>query len=99
MALLKYFKRIEPNKSEKIDEVLAKTDGPLSTLMPTSAIQAANKAIRDTLLDSETSAMTETDGRNFSVTKRRGNFDTLQELTFRSAPFHLVLCLLGRNII
>ena len=74
MALLKYFKRIEPKKSEKIDEVLPKTDGPLSTLMPTSAIEAANKAVRDTLLDSETSAVTETDGGNDSVTKRRGNY-------------------------
>ena len=53
MILLKYFKQIEPKKSEKIDKVLPKTDGPLSTLMPTSGIQAANKAIRAMRLDSE----------------------------------------------
>ena len=51
--LLKYFERIESKKSEKIDAVLPKTDGPLSTLMPTSSVQAANQAVRATLLDSE----------------------------------------------
>ena len=73
-GLLKYFKRIEPKKSEKIDAVLPKTDGPLSTLMPTSAIQAANKAVRATLLDSESPSVTETDGGNDSATIRRGNY-------------------------
>ena len=48
MALLKYFKQIEPKKSEKIDAILPKTDGLLSILMPTSTIQAANKAIQST---------------------------------------------------
>ena len=72
-GLLKYFKRIEPKKSEKIDAVLPKTDGPLSTLMLTSVIQAANQAVRATLLDSE-SPVTETDGGNDCTTKRRGNY-------------------------
>ena len=40
--LLRYFKRIEPKKSEKIDAILPETDNPLATLIPTSAIQAAN---------------------------------------------------------
>ena len=30
MALLKYFKRAEPKKNEKIDAVLPKVDGPLA---------------------------------------------------------------------
>ena len=72
-GLLKYFKQIEPKKSEKIDAVLPKTDGPLLTLMQTSAIQVANQAIRATLLDSE-SPMSETDGGNGCTTKRRGNY-------------------------
>ena len=74
MALLKYFKRIEPKKSEKIDAVLPKTDSPLSTLMPTSAIHAANKAVRVTLLDTESPSVTEADGGNDGATKCRGNY-------------------------
>ena len=35
MALLKYFKRIEPSR---IQSVLPKPDGPLACLMPSSAI-------------------------------------------------------------
>ena len=71
--LLKYFKRIEPKKSQKIDVVLPKTDGPLSTLMPTSATQAANQAILATLLDAE-SLVTETNGGNDCKTKHHGNY-------------------------
>jgi len=42
MSLLKYFKRIEPKKSEPEDQCsLPKTGGLLANLMPTSAIQAA----------------------------------------------------------
>ena len=74
MVLLKYFKQIEPKKSEKIDEVLPKTDGPLLTLMPTSGIQAANKAVRAMLLDSESPSMTETDSGNDSATKHCENY-------------------------
>ena len=48
MALFKYFKRVEPRKSEKIDGVLPKSDGPLVNVMPASAIQAANKAVHAT---------------------------------------------------
>ena len=60
MALLKYFKRTEPKKSEKIGQTL-------STLMPTSAIQS-------TLLDSKSPSVTETDGENDSATERCGNY-------------------------
>ena len=42
MALLKYFKRIEPTKEERIQGVLPKPDGPLPCLMPSSAIESAN---------------------------------------------------------
>ena len=73
--LLKYIKRIEPKKSEKIDAVLPKTDGPLSTLMPTLlCIQAANQAVRTMLLDPESPSVTETDGGSDSATKRHGNY-------------------------
>ena len=76
MVLLhfKYFKQTEPKKSEKIDGVLPKTDGPLSTLMPTSSTQAANKVVCATMLDSESPIVTETDGGNDSATKCCGNY-------------------------
>ena len=38
MALLKYFKYIEPSKGEQIQSVLPKPDCPLEHLMPNSAI-------------------------------------------------------------
>jgi len=41
VALLKYFKQVEPKKSDK---VLPKIDGLLAQLMPMSAIGAANTA-------------------------------------------------------
>ena len=46
MALLKYFKRIEPSKEERTQSVLPKPDSPLARLMPSSAIEAANSAVR-----------------------------------------------------
>ena len=46
MVLLKYFKRIDFKKPEKVEAVLPKMDGPLATLMPVSSIEAANKAVR-----------------------------------------------------
>ena len=36
MALLKYFKRIEPSADEQIESVLSKANGALSQLMPSS---------------------------------------------------------------
>ena len=45
MALVKYFKRIEPSKEERIQSVLPKPDCPLPRLMLTllsSAIETAN---------------------------------------------------------
>jgi len=47
MALLKYFKCIEPSKEERIQSFLPKPDGPLAHLMPSSAIEAANSTIRE----------------------------------------------------
>ena len=44
-ALMKYFKRIEPSKEERIQSVLPKPDYPLTRLMLTllsSAIETAN---------------------------------------------------------
>ena len=51
MALLKYFKRIDSKKPEKVEAVLPKTDGPLATLMPVSSIEAANKAVRAQMME------------------------------------------------
>ena len=56
----------------KIDAVLPKISGPLANVMPNSAIQVANKAIRATLLESP--RVTETDGENYSETKCHGNY-------------------------
>ena len=49
MALLKYFKHIEPSNEEKILSVLPKLDGPLVGLMPISAKEAANSEVREFL--------------------------------------------------
>ena len=43
MTLLKYFKRVEPSKDERIQSVLPKPDCPkLAHPMPSSATEAAN---------------------------------------------------------
>ena len=49
MAFLKIFKCIKSSKEERIESVLAKSDGLLVHLMPSSAIEAANSAIREFL--------------------------------------------------
>ena len=49
MALLKYFKCIEPSKEEKIQSVLPKLNGPLIHLMPSSAMEAANSTVSEFL--------------------------------------------------
>ena len=49
MAHLKYFKRIEPSKEQKIQSVLPKPDGLLALSMPSSAIEAANSVVREIL--------------------------------------------------
>ena len=38
MALMKYFKRIEPSADEQIESVLSKANGALSQLMPSLII-------------------------------------------------------------
>ena len=45
IALLIYFKRIEPSKEERIQNVLPKPDCPLARLMPCSAIEIANSLL------------------------------------------------------
>ena len=52
MVLLKYYNRIEPRNSGKINGVSPKSDGPLANVMPTSTMQAANKAVCDTFVNS-----------------------------------------------
>ena len=42
MALLKYFKKIEPNIDEQVESILSKPHGSLSLKMPSSSIEAAN---------------------------------------------------------
>ena len=45
MALLKYFKRVAAKKPAKIDIVLPKPDGPLSSVMPSSSIESVDVAV------------------------------------------------------
>ena len=42
MALVKYFKRIEPSKEKRIQSTLPTPDCPLACLIPSSAMKAAN---------------------------------------------------------
>ena len=50
MALLKYFKQVDAKKPMKIDIVLPKPDGPLSSVMPSSSIESANVAVKKAML-------------------------------------------------
>ena len=50
MALLKYLKRVDAKKPIKIDNVLPKPDGPLSSVMPMSSIESANMAVKKVML-------------------------------------------------
>ena len=51
MALLKYFKRVDSKKPEKVEAVLPKVDRPLATLMPMSSIEAVNKVVRAKMME------------------------------------------------
>ena len=51
MTLLKYFKRVDSKKPEKVEAVLPKVDGPLATLMPVSSIEAVNKVVRVKMME------------------------------------------------
>ena len=42
MALLKYFRKIEPSIDEQVESILPKPHGSLSLMMPSSSIAAAN---------------------------------------------------------
>ena len=42
MALLKYFKKIEPSIDEQVESILPKPHGSLSLKMPSFSIEAAN---------------------------------------------------------
>ena len=50
MALLKYFKQVDAKKPIKIDIVLPKPDGPLSSVMPSLSIESANVAVKKAML-------------------------------------------------
>ena len=53
MALLKYFKRIEPSADEQIESLLPKANGALSQQMPSSSIAAANSEVQKIMKDKE----------------------------------------------
>ena len=46
MVLLKYLKRVDVKKQTKIEIVLPKPDGSLSSVMPSSLIESANVAVK-----------------------------------------------------
>ena len=46
MALLKYFRKIEPSIDEQVESILPKPHGSLSLMMPSSSIAAANCKVR-----------------------------------------------------
>ena len=74
MAILNYFKWLEAKKSKIIYTVLPKSDGPLANSMPNSAVEAANKGVRATLLESP-SVPTKKDGDNADSGKKcRGSY-------------------------
>ena len=50
MAMLKYLKCVDKKKPTKIDTVLPKPDGPLSTVMPMSSIESVNVAVKKVML-------------------------------------------------
>jgi len=77
MALLKYFKRVETKRTEKVDSILPKNDGPLATLMPSSAMQAANSAMRAKMLESGSRVTDADDEDDSSKARRRGGYQYL----------------------
>ena len=46
MVLLKYLKRVDAKKRTKIEIVLPKPDGSLSSVIPSSLIESANVAVK-----------------------------------------------------
>ena len=52
MALLKYFRHMEPSKEEKIESVLPEPDGPLAHSVPSSVTETANSVVREVLTKS-----------------------------------------------
>ena len=72
MALLKYLKRVDAKKPIKINNVLLKPDGPLSSVMPMSLIESTNVAVKKVMLTA--SCVTKDD----EIDKRR---ETYQHFT------------------
>jgi len=79
MALLKYFKRIEPSKEERIQSVLPKPDGPLARLMPSSAIEAANSAVREIFTDGTIDEDSPTPCDKVTLKTVRGTYQTFTD--------------------
>ena len=74
MVILKYFKRVEVKKTEKFDCILLKNDGPLTTLMSSSAIQAANSAVRTKMLESSSRVANDDENSDVSKARHRGSY-------------------------
>ena len=71
MALLKYFKWADAQKPTKIDIVLLKPGGPLSSVMPSSLIKSANLAVKRAML---TASRVTADGDEIDDYKRCGTY-------------------------
>ena len=68
--MLKYFKWVDAKKLIKIDIVLPKPDGPLSSVMPSSSIESANVAVQAML----TASLVTTEGDEIDDYKHRGTY-------------------------
>ena len=66
----KYLKRLDKEKPTKIDTVLPKPDGPLSSVMPMSSIESANVAVKKVML----TALHVTEDDEIDGCKRRGTY-------------------------
>ena len=71
MALLKYFKRVDAKKLMKIDIVLPKPDGPLSSVMPSSSKESTNVAVIKAML---MASLVTTEGDKIDDYKRCGTY-------------------------
>ena len=73
ITLLKYFKRAEPKKNEKIDAILPKVDGPLAKVMPMSSNTAVRTKLLETLYVTESDVAAGND-RDTCTSKRHGKY-------------------------
>ena len=79
MALLKYFKHVEPSKEERIQSVLTKSDGPSARLMLSLAIDAANSAVRGVFTDGTINEDSPTPCDKVTLTTVHGTYQTFTD--------------------